>query len=128
MTTELSSARTGLPGGGAITRAMGTSDFARFGRFSACGVSCASAGITGDGSVTSARTADGTVSAAGAATPGRAASEGITVKLHLHRGHVALAPSALAGARTPPARQYGHMAMMFGMKAPGAEVLPGEVK
>jgi hypothetical protein len=50
-----------------------------------------------------------------------APSEGITVKLLRHRGQVALAPTADSGARTPPSRQYGQMAIIVGIAHP-AEV------
>ena len=78
-----------------------------------------SAGRSGDGSVTSARpiAAAGRVSSAatdraggGGAACGSFAqpgspSDGMTVKLLLQLGHVALAPMFDCGARTPPARQ-----------------------
>jgi hypothetical protein len=50
-----------------------------------------------------------------------APSEGTTVKLLRHRGQVALAPTADSGARTPPSRQYGQMAIIVGIAHP-AEV------
>jgi hypothetical protein len=60
--------------------------------------------MTGEGSVMSASAAVGTVSAALPAKTG-APSVGMTVKLLWHFGQLALAPTAVAGARTPPARQ-----------------------